>query len=72
MLNTSLKLPSFLSLLSAELTVAFTLVLPQPRHTEPLAHIWLPCKIKEWESVESELRHSSGKVFNEGGLQGEG
>lgn len=37
--------------------VAFTLVLPQPRHTEHLAHIRLPCKIKEWESVESELRN---------------
>lgn len=47
----------------------FTLVLPQPRRTEHLAHIRLPCIIKEWESVESELRNSSGKEFNEGGLQ---
>lgn len=52
--------------------MAFTLVLPQPRRTEHLAYIRLPYKIKDWESVESELRNISGKEFNEGGLQVEG
>lgn len=52
--------------------MVFALVLPQPRHTEHLAHIRVPCKIKEWESVERELRNSKEEEFNEGGLQVEG